>query len=82
MYGLSEGMFYDALNKWHLSNQIEKASYMFKWLCIPLMIILQEFPGDSYKAHTSCISENEKYGGKGWQAKPNANKVIIWFDNM
>ena len=41
-----------------------------------LIQIFQEFPGDSYRSHTSCISENEKYGGKGWQPKANANKVI------
>ena len=34
----------------------------------------QDFPGDSYREHTKCISEEEKYSAKGWQPKANANK--------
>lgn len=34
----------------------------------------KDFPGDAYKQHTSCISEEEKYSAKGWQPKANANK--------
>ena len=41
-----------------------------------ISFLTQEFPGDSYKTHTSCISEAEKYSAKGWQPKPNANKVL------
>ena len=36
--------------------------------------MFQDFPGDSYKEHTKCISEEEKYSAKGWQPKANANK--------
>ena len=32
------------------------------------------FSGDDYKQHTQCVSENEKYGGKGYQAPQSANK--------
>ena len=38
------------------------------------MYLLQDFPGDSYSTHTSCISENEKYGGKDYRPKASANK--------
>ena len=30
--------------------------------------------GDAYQKHTKCISEDEKYGGKDYKPKPNANK--------
>ena len=30
--------------------------------------------GDEYKEHTKCISEEEKYSGKNFQPKANANK--------
>ena len=36
--------------------------------------MLLYFRGDSYNEHTKCISEEEKYSGKNYQAKPNANK--------
>jgi len=59
-------------------NQVEKHynSQCRRCSVLTCMDCQKEFPGDSYKAHTSCISENEKYGGKGWQAKPNANKGL------
>lgn len=31
--------------------------------------------GDDYKNHTRCISENQKYGGKGFEAKANKGDV-------
>ena len=33
-----------------------------------------DFPGDSYKTHTSCISEAEKYQGHLYQSKDKENK--------
>jgi len=30
--------------------------------------------GNDYEAHTKCISEEEKYSGKNYKPKPNANK--------
>lgn len=32
------------------------------------------YRGDEYVAHTKCITENERYGGKGYVAKPGQNK--------
>lgn len=34
----------------------------------------KDFHGDAYKEHTSCVSENEKYGGKDYKAPANSNK--------
>ena len=31
--------------------------------------------GDEYKAHTSCISEEEKYAAAGLKVKPNKGDV-------
>jgi len=35
---------------------------------------LKDFRADEFKAHTKCISEEEKYSAKGFVAKPNKNK--------
>ncbi|CAH1785076.1 unnamed protein product [Owenia fusiformis] len=35
----------------------------------------KEYWGDEYKQHTKCISEEEKYSGKGFQAKANKGEV-------
>lgn len=32
------------------------------------------FRGDSYAEHIKCISEEEKYSGKNYKPKANANK--------
>ena len=32
------------------------------------------FSGDTYKEHIKCISEDQKYSGKNWEPKANANK--------
>ncbi|XP_063980033.1 cell growth-regulating nucleolar protein [Diachasmimorpha longicaudata] len=34
----------------------------------------KDFIGDEYVAHTKCITEAERYGGKDYKAKPSANK--------
>jgi len=59
-------------------NQVEKHynSQCRRCSVLTCMDCQKEFPGDSYRSHTSCISENEKYGGKGWQPKANANKGL------
>ncbi|XP_076012928.1 cell growth-regulating nucleolar protein [Genypterus blacodes] len=35
----------------------------------------KDFWGDDYKNHTRCISEDQKYGGKGYEAKSNKGDV-------
>ena len=42
----------------------------------PLLIhmYLIFFSENEYVTHTKCITENERYGGKGFIQKPNANK--------
>ncbi|XP_012695840.2 cell growth-regulating nucleolar protein [Clupea harengus] len=35
----------------------------------------KDFWGDDYKDHNKCISENQKYGGKGYEAKTNKGDV-------
>ncbi|XP_069140759.1 cell growth-regulating nucleolar protein-like [Argopecten irradians] len=34
----------------------------------------KDFWGDDYQSHTKCISEEEKYSGKNYKPKANANK--------
>jgi hypothetical protein len=41
-------------------------------------LYFKDFPGDSYQQHNKCVSEEERYSAKGWQPKPNANKVSIF----
>ena len=31
--------------------------------------------GNDYKSHNKCISEDQKYGGKGFEAKANKGDV-------
>lgn len=33
------------------------------------------YRGDDYKSHTQCISEDQKYGGKGYEAKSKKGDV-------
>lgn len=57
-------------------NQVEK-HYMHQCRRCEVLTCIdcqKDFPGDAYKVHTSCISEEEKYSAKGWQPKANANK--------
>uniref|UniRef100_A0A182J3S8 Uncharacterized protein n=1 Tax=Anopheles atroparvus TaxID=41427 RepID=A0A182J3S8_ANOAO len=49
------------------------------WKCkrqinVSCMDCLKDFLGNSYDAHTSCITEAEKYSGKDYVPKPSANK--------
>lgn len=43
---------------------------MFRLLKLSLFC----FSGDEYKVHTKCVTEAERYGGKGFIAKPGQNK--------
>lgn len=44
------------------------------------------FGWDTWEAHTSCVSEAQKYQGKDYQAKENTNKGQVkqdaWVDNV
>jgi len=56
-------------------NQVEK--HLFKCRrCESLSCVDcgKDFWGDAYNEHTKCISEEEKYSGKGYVPKANANK--------
>jgi len=69
-------------------NQVEKHynSQCRRSAALTCMDCQKEFPGDSYKTHTSCISEAEKYSAKGWQPKANANKGLkkqnAWIESI
>ncbi|XP_025752553.1 cell growth-regulating nucleolar protein isoform X1 [Manacus vitellinus] len=39
--------------------------------CLSCMDCGKDFWGDDYKEHVKCISEDQKYGGKGFEAKTN-----------
>ncbi|CAG0924838.1 unnamed protein product [Notodromas monacha] len=57
-------------------NQVEKhyLTQCRKCESVSCMDCNKDFWGDEFKEHTKCITENEKYGGKNYQAKPSANK--------
>ncbi|PRD22933.1 UNVERIFIED_CONTAM: Lyar [Trichonephila clavipes] len=38
------------------------------------VLFLVTIPGNDYKLHVKCITENEKYGGKDYVPKPTSNK--------
>merc|ERR1711963_1139655 len=66
----------NACNESLKKNQIEKHYLTACRRCEVLTCVdcMKEFPGDSYKEHTSCMIEAEKYYGKDHQPKPGANK--------
>ena len=47
------------------------------------MVLKCDFRGTDYEKHTKCISEEEKYSGKNFVPKANANKGEVkqqqWF---
>uniref|UniRef100_A0A8C3XVM3 Ly1 antibody reactive n=1 Tax=Chelydra serpentina TaxID=8475 RepID=A0A8C3XVM3_CHESE len=43
--------------------------------CLSCMDCGKDFWGDDYKNHVKCISEDQKYGGKGYEAKTNKGDV-------
>ncbi|XP_078398118.1 cell growth-regulating nucleolar protein [Cetorhinus maximus] len=44
-------------------------------LCLSCIDCGKDFWGEDYKAHIKCISEDEKYGGKGFEAKVKKGDV-------
>ncbi|XP_026202688.1 cell growth-regulating nucleolar protein [Anabas testudineus] len=44
----------------------------------------KDFWGDDYKNHNKCISEDQKYGGKGYEAKANKGDVKqqLWIQRI
>ncbi|KAG9345444.1 hypothetical protein JZ751_008588 [Albula glossodonta] len=44
----------------------------------------KDFWGDDYKNHIKCISEDQKYGGKGYEAKSNKGDVKqqLWIQRI
>lgn len=57
-------------------NQVEKHYHQQCRSCQVLSCVDcgKEFWGNDYEQHTKCISEEEKFGGKNYKPKPNANK--------
>lgn len=43
--------------------------------CLSCIDCGKDFVGDSYKAHLKCITEDEKYGGKAFEAKASKGDV-------
>lgn len=57
------------VEKHYTYNKCRNAPYFLT--CVDC---LKDFSGDEFRAHTKCISENEKYSAKGFVAKPDRNK--------
>ncbi|CAG0895654.1 unnamed protein product [Cyprideis torosa] len=57
-------------------NQVEKHHQFECKNCeaVSCMDCGKDFWGDEYASHTKCITEAEKYSGKDYKPKPNANK--------
>ncbi|XP_072550546.1 cell growth-regulating nucleolar protein [Salminus brasiliensis] len=43
--------------------------------CLSCIDCGKDFWGEDYKSHVRCISEDQKYGGKGYEAKANKGDV-------
>nr|XP_028599400.1 cell growth-regulating nucleolar protein isoform X1 [Podarcis muralis]XP_028599402.1 cell growth-regulating nucleolar protein isoform X1 [Podarcis muralis] len=43
--------------------------------CLSCMDCGKDFWGDDYKCHVKCLSEDQKYGGKGYEAKAHKGDV-------
>jgi len=78
----------DACGESLKKNQVEK-HYNFKCRRCSVLTCVdcqKDFPGDAYKEHTKCITEDEKYGGKNYQPKANAmkgqKKQNAWIENL
>ncbi|PAA91215.1 hypothetical protein BOX15_Mlig003050g6, partial [Macrostomum lignano] len=65
----------EACNESLKKNKVEQHLYRCRRArhvtCIDCQV---DFDRESFKSHTSCISEMEKYSGPGYVAKPSANK--------
>lgn len=65
----------------HCGDTVQKPKvakhYQFRCRNMPFLTCadcLKDFRGEEYLAHTKCLTEAERYGGKDYVAKPNANK--------
>ncbi|XP_043825407.1 cell growth-regulating nucleolar protein isoform X1 [Dromiciops gliroides] len=57
-------------------GQVEKHVNICKnCQCLSCIDCGKDFWGDEYKKHVKCISEDQKYGGKGYEAKTNKGDV-------
>ncbi|XP_006016835.1 cell growth-regulating nucleolar protein isoform X1 [Alligator sinensis] len=57
-------------------GQVEKhVNICRRCQCLSCMDCGKDFWGDDYKNHVKCISEDQKYGGKGYDAKTNKGDV-------
>ncbi|XP_028614038.1 cell growth-regulating nucleolar protein [Grammomys surdaster] len=52
--------------------------------CLSCIDCGKDFWGDDYKSHVKCISEGQKYGGKGYEAKTNKGdaKQQAWIQKI
>ncbi|XP_078534606.1 cell growth-regulating nucleolar protein isoform X1 [Lissotriton helveticus] len=52
--------------------------------CLSCIDCGKDFWGDDYKHHLKCISEDQKYGGKGFEAKANKGEVkqLQWIQKV
>lgn len=76
----------------HCGESLKKqAVEKHSWRCkrdinVSCMDCLKDFIGKAYDAHTSCITEDEKYSGKDYVPKANANKGAkkqeAWLDTI
>lgn len=65
----------DACGESLKKNQVEKHRYKCRGCCVVSCVDCgHNFRGNEYESHTKCISEEEKYSGKNYKPKPNANK--------
>lgn len=68
----------DACGESLKKNQVEKHRYKCRGCCVVSCVDCgHNFRGNEYESHTKCISEEEKYSGKNYKPKPNANKGEI-----
>ncbi|XP_072742719.1 uncharacterized protein [Anoplolepis gracilipes] len=65
----------------HCGDTLQKPKvakhYQFRCRNAPFLTCadcLKDFRGEEYIVHTKCLTEAERYGGKDYVAKPNANK--------
>ncbi|XP_029173041.1 cell growth-regulating nucleolar protein isoform X2 [Nylanderia fulva] len=65
----------------HCGDSLQKPKvakhYQFRCRNVPFLTCadcLKDFRGEEYNVHTKCITEAERYGGKNYVSKPNANK--------
>lgn len=65
--------------------QVEKhVSVCRNYECLSCIDCGKDFWGDDYKSHVKCISENQKYGGKDYEAKTHKGdaKQQAWIQKI